>query len=118
MEYTIFSKEGVSIRIIRKPDADGPPSLNENESYVIGNHKNKILVDGQITDKPESRITLTGTKLEKLPNPTEVTITGNGARFREIITDGEFYFSIDTPGKYIVKCKSSIELQKEFEVII
>lgn len=118
-QYSIFSSdEGHLIRILGKPKGDGPPAMNEGEIYIEGSHRDNILVDGQITDKPESRITLTGTKLENMPNPTMVTITGNGATFRRTITDGTYQFTIDMPGEYMVKCESKVELPIEFKITI
>lgn len=118
MLYTIFSQNGQVSRVILKPNSDGYPKLKGGEIYVEGDHKNKIYLNGQIIDKPKSKITLTGTKLENLPNPTIVTISGNGATFRETIEDGEFEFSVDVPGEYVVKCESKVELPVEYKVVI
>lgn len=123
--YTIFDKiTGAMTRQISKPKNDGPPVVSGNEIYLKGdNCKNIVVFDERsqavvLYDKPKSSITLTDTKLENLPNPTIVTISGNGATFRETIEDGEFEFSVDVPGEYVVKCESKVELPVEYKVVI
>ena len=116
MLYTIFSQNGQVSRVILKPNSDGYPKLKGGEIYVEGDHKNKIYLNGQIIDKPKSKITLTGTKLENLPNPTIVTISGNGATFRRTIKDGVYEFSIDEPGNYAIKCESRVGLPITFDL--
>lgn len=114
--YTIFNTVTGRKRVVLKPRTEGSPTLSDDEIFVEGKHNDKILVDGKIADKPASKITLIGTKLENLPNPTTVTITGHGATFRRIITDGIYEFSIDVPGKYIIKCESRVGLPITFDL--
>lgn len=121
--FTIFSKTTrLPLRTIAKPNAEGAPELRSaDEVFFEGFFSSKEYFldnDDKVSLKPESRITLTGAKLEDLPNPTTVTITGNGARFRETIEDGKFEFSVDVPGEYIVKCEAKVELPIEFKVVI
>ncbi len=126
--YTVFSRKGPIVRIISKPQSDGPPGLKFNETFIPGNHKDKIIFVTEksqaitLHEKPESSITLaTGDgffKLENLENPTRIIITGNHASFHRVITDGEYEFSIDDPGEYLIKCRSDVEQPIEFKVTI
>lgn len=119
--YSIFSSDGTHKCNLSTPELDPQllPDEEKGEVIIEGHYDNSVIYrDGKIIEKPESNIILTGTKLENLPNPTKVIITGNGAAFRETIEDGEFEFSIDVPGEYTVKCESRIELPIEFKVTI
>ena len=114
--YTVFNADGTRRRLVSKPDADGPPKVGKGRSYLPGEIKNKLFVNKVLIDKPESKITLIGTKLENLPNPTTVTIAGNGATFRRTITDGIYEFTLDMPGEYMIKCESKVELPITFDL--
>lgn len=126
--YTKFDKDGRPVYTLTAYDEDVLPSLDLGEIYKEGQFDNtKILVDGEIIEKPESSIVLTNSEataktgtisLTNIPNPTTVTITGNYTTFRRDITDGEYEFSIDVAGKYTVKCDSRVELPIEFKVTI
>ena len=118
-QYSIFNKKTGALKcVIGIPKGLGPPKVSDGQIFLSGDHKGKILVGDKIIFKPKSKITLTGTKLENLPNPTTVTISGNGATFRETITDGVLRFNIDTPGEYLVRCESDVELPAEFKVTL
>ena len=120
-KYTVFSTITRAQLCVRsKPISDWPPCVSEDEVYREGVYgKEYILSDDQeVILAPKSAITLIGTKLENLPIPTKVTITGNGATFRRTITDGTYEFSINVPGEYAIKCESRVELPIDFKVNI
>lgn len=117
-EYTVFHSDGSCKCKLSTPVSSSSLIPSDGEIIVKGDHRGKILVGGQIIDKPVSRITIIGTKLNNLPDPTEITIKGNGAIFRRTITDGVYEFSIDVPGEYTVKCESKVELPIEFKINI
>lgn len=119
--YYVYEKiSGAGISIESRPKGDCIINLDEGQDKTLAKFDfDTQLFDGvKVNDKPFSKIILTGTKFENLPKPTTVTITGNGAIFRETIEDGEFEFSVDVPGKYTAKCESRVELPIEFEVVI
>ena len=128
--YTIFSKKsGKNLRRISKPRSDGSPGLNKDEIFFPGEiSPDKILSINEkpqaisLRDKPESSIKMSqdakGVLLENIENPTMIIITGNHASFRRVITDGEYEFSIDEPGEYLIKCESEVELPIEFKVTV
>lgn len=122
MRYTLIDEAtGLVLRKRRKPDGEGEPELKPGQIYIVGHDidaRTQLYLDGQVVNKQIPQITLTGTKLENLPNPTKVTITGNGASFHKTITDGTYEFSIDVTGKYTVKCDSRVELPIEFKATI
>lgn len=116
-EYSIFNKHtGQLMYVTGMPKSTGTPQIKDDQIYIEGKYSGKVLIDGKISDKPASKITMMGTKLENLPKPTVVTISGNGATFRRIITDGTYEFSIDVSGRYTVKCESKVELPITFDL--
>ena len=119
--YYIYEKiSGAGVSIESRPKYDCVINLDDGyDKTSIKFDFNTQLFDGvKVKNKQPSKITLTGTKLENLPNSTSITITGNGAIFRREIADGTYTFSIDIPGEYIIKCESRTELPIEFKVTI
>lgn len=119
--YYIYSKsDGHGIGIESRPKDDCLINLEPNQAKTLVNFDffTQLFLNGMVIDKPASKITLTGTKLENLPNPTTVTITGNSATFVRTITDRAYEFTVDVPGEYMIKCESRVELPIEFKINI
>lgn len=133
MEYIIYDKlTGAGICKKTKPDSEGPPfdldlSFGEEFTYVSFDISTQLFLDGQVIEKPESKITINKTSakalaesiiLSNIPNPTIFKMSGNTQTFWQIITDGICEFILDTPGEYTIICESKIELPIVFEVTI
>lgn len=127
--FTVFSgTNNTQLYIKSKPVADGPPCLKDDEVYIEGRYgKEYLLINNEVVLKPESSITISSLEavvsigtitLSNMPNPTRVTITGNGQIFNRNITDGSYSFSLDVAGDYTVKCEADTELPIEFQVRI
>ena len=126
--YTVFDKEsGVPIYCTNVPIKDGMPNVGDGKAVKPGNHLNKILAYNNLFDRPKCSIKLLNDnakasteyiKLADIPNPTIIEVEGNGEAFVRKITDGEYEFSIDTPGEYTIKCEPCDELPVEFKVHI
>ena len=132
--FTRFNKNGCPLNVITCYDGDLLPELNEGEVYLEGNYddKNTIISINEksqaitLCEKESSAITINATvvkagdflKLGNLSNPTTIEITGNHSHFRRVITDGEYEFSLDVPGDYLIKCESGVELPIEFKVTV
>jgi hypothetical protein len=111
--YTIYSTvTGEILKCTGKPDAEGPPVLlKPNQGYLIGQYspsKYKI-VDGEPTLKESSHAVIDRkhisasteyAKITGIPERTSVQVQGNDETFLYQVDDGEFEFSIDTPGPY------------------
>ena len=130
--YTLFDQNGLSQACITAYEDDILPehpgcqwiegSFNYNELIFVDEKSQTIT----LCEKTASAITINLStvkvgeflKLENMPDPTMIEVIGNYSRFRRIITDGEYEFSLDTPGNYKIKCDSGVELSIEFKVTI
>lgn len=123
--YYIYDKiTGVGQGIESRPKNDCNIQLSPTQEKTLKKFDAKIELfqNGKVVGKKDPIVKMSqdakGVLLENLENPTRITITGNGTTFHRVITDGAYQFSIDTPGDYVVKCESDVELPIEFMVTI
>ena len=127
-KYTIFKENGACKCVLSGPTQIKSSRSLRKEFIIPGDHRGKIVFVNEksqavsLHDTPESSIKMIqdekGVLLENLENPTRIVITGNGESFHRTITDGAYQFLIDTPGNYVIKCESDVELPIEFKVKI
>lgn len=128
MNYTIY--ELLTGRILRqrsRPVADGPPTVRRGEGYIPGDYSSLThkIVAGEavlktynpaIIDKAQITAGTEYAMISNLSVSSRVRIQGNNWATVDEVGDGEFEFSIDTPGEYNVTCSSDLDLDIEFQV--
>lgn len=100
--------------------------MEKGESVIEGNADDLTqyidIINQTVVDKPAhpatiNKVTMLADQLDRiiitnLPNPTTVIFCDT---FYEV-TDGDFDFTIDTPGEYKIICQSFPYLDKEFTI--
>lgn len=87
------------------------PGIYDGKEYYI----NTDPVIPSPTMRSENPTTISDQTISNIPNPSEVDCGKLGSY---IVTDGEFDFTIDTPGTYTLTVRSVPHFDKIFEVVI